>query len=92
MVNIEKLNKENFSKVADKNLTFERAAEIFEKAGFDTDKVIIDPTRFICNIYYADYESGLYFDVRLSEDMLQSFVARKMSAKEVYSSIRKMEK
>lgn len=70
MVNIEKLDKENFSKVADKGFKFERAAELFEKAGLNIEKVVIDPTRFIYNVYYADYESGIYFDVPLSEEVL----------------------
>lgn len=70
MVNIEKLTEENFEAVAEKGFSFERAKEIFEGAGLDIEKVIIDPTRFIYNVYYADYENGIYLDLHLSEEML----------------------
>ena len=70
MVNIEKLTEENFEAVAENGLTFERAKEIFEGAGLDIEKVIVDPTRFIYNVYYADYENGIYLDLHLSEEAL----------------------
>ena len=70
MVNIEKLTEENFEAVAEKGFSFERAKEIFEGAGLDIEKVIIDPTRFIYNVYYVDYENGVYLDLHLSEEML----------------------
>ena len=66
MVNIEKLTEENFEAVAEKGFSFERAKEIFEGAGLDIEKVIIDPTRFIYNVYYVDYENGVYLDLHLS--------------------------
>ncbi len=70
MVNIEKLTPDNIGKVADEELSYERAREIFEAEGVDIDKVIVDPTRFIYNVYYADYENGIYFDVHLTEHLL----------------------
>lgn len=70
MVNIEKLTPDNIRKVADEELSYERAREIFEAEGVDIDKVIVDPTRFIYNVYYADYENGIYFDVHLTEHLL----------------------
>ena len=51
-------------------MSYERAREIFEAEGVDIDKVIVDPTRFIYNVYYADYENGIYFDVHLTEHLL----------------------
>ena len=70
MVNIEKLTPDNIGKVADEELSYERAREIFEAEGVDIDKVIVDPTRVIYNVYYADYENGIYFDVHLTEHLL----------------------
>jgi len=70
MVCIEKLTPDNIAKVAEPNLTYERAQEIFKEAGVDIDKIIVDPTRYIYNVYYADYERGIYFDVHLTEAAL----------------------
>lgn len=70
MVNIEKITPDNIEKVAEAGLSYERACEIFNNAGIDIEKVIVDPTRYIYNVYYADYERGIYFDVHLSEETL----------------------
>jgi len=70
MVNVEKLSAENFAKVADEKLTFEQAQKIFQEADVDINKIIVDPTRYIYNVYYADYERGIYFDVHLTEAAL----------------------
>lgn len=70
MVNIEKLSEDNFERVASKDLTFERAKELFKDAGLDISKVIVDPSRYIYNVYYADYENGMYLDLHLTEEML----------------------
>lgn len=70
MVNIEKLTPENIEKVAEAGLSYERVREILNDAGIDIDKIIVDPTRYIYNVYYADYERGIYFDVHLTEAAL----------------------
>lgn len=67
---IEKLSPENIAKVAESGLSYERVREILYDAGIDIEKVIVDPTRFIYNSYYADFERGIYFDIHLSEAML----------------------
>lgn len=70
MVNIEKLTPDNIAKVAEAGLSYERVREILNDAGIDIEKIIVDPTRFIYNVYYADYERGIYFDVHLAEAAL----------------------
>lgn len=66
----EKLTEENLKKLGEKGLTCERVREIFEKAGLDPEHILVDPTRFIYNAYYADYENGIYFDLHLDEQSL----------------------
>ena len=70
MTCIEKLSPDNIAKVAEAGLTYERAREIFSDAGIGIEKVIVDPTRFIYNAYYADFERGIYLDIHLSEAAL----------------------
>ncbi len=70
MVNIEPLTEENYGHFATDGFTYERAKELFDKAGLDISKVIVDPTRFIYNIYYADTENGMYLDLHLTEEAL----------------------
>ncbi len=70
MVNIEKLTEENFAAVASKGLSFQRTKELFENAGLDIEKVIVDPTCCIYNAYYADYENGVYLDLHMQGDCL----------------------
>ena len=36
-------------------LSYERVRDIFNDAGIDIEKNIVDSTRFIYNVYYADY-------------------------------------
>ena len=70
MTCIEKLSPENIAKVAEAGLSYERVREILNDAGIDIEKIIVDPTRFIYNAYYADYERGIYFDIHLAEAAL----------------------
>ena len=70
MTCIEKLSPENIAKVAEAGLTYERVCEILNDVGIDIEKIIVDPTRFIYNAYYADYERGIYFDIHLAEAAL----------------------
>ena len=51
MVNIEKLTPDNIGKVADEELSYERAWEIFEAEGVDIDKVIVDPYLYCGHCY-----------------------------------------
>ena len=66
MRNPEPLSEENFCKVAEPGLTFAEAKKACAAAGVDIGKIIVDLQRTICNIYYADYESGVYFVGRRS--------------------------
>lgn len=66
----EKLTEDNLKKLGEKGLTCERVREIIEAAGLDYDNIVVDPTRFIYNAYYADYENGIYFDLHLDEQSL----------------------
>lgn len=59
MTCIEKLSPDNIAKVAEAGLSYERVHEILNDAGIDIEKIIVDPTRFIYNSYYADFESGM---------------------------------
>ena len=52
---IEKLSPDNIAKVAEAGLSYERVRDIFNDAGIDIEKNIVDSTRFIYNVYYADY-------------------------------------
>lgn len=70
MTCIEKLSPDNIAKVAEAGLSYERVQEILNDAGIDIEKIIVDPTRFIYNCYYADYDRGIYFDVYLAEAAL----------------------
>ena len=70
MTCIEKLSPDNIAKVAEVGLSYERVREILNDAGIDIEKIIVDPTRFIYNVYYADYERGIYFDIHLAETAL----------------------
>lgn len=54
MVNIEKLTEDNFGQFSEDGITYARAKELFDNAGLDISKVIVDPTRYIYNIYYED--------------------------------------
>lgn len=66
----EKLTEDNLKKIGEKGLTCERVKAIFKAAGLDYDNIVVDPTRFIYNAYYADYENGIYFDLHLDEQSL----------------------
>ena len=55
MTCIEKLSPDNIAKVAEAGLSYERVRDIFNDAGIDIEKNIVDSTRFIYNVYYADY-------------------------------------
>ena len=70
MKNPEPLSEENFCKVAEPGLTFAEAQKACAAAGVDIGKIIVDLQRTICNIYYADYESGVYFPVELTSKLL----------------------
>lgn len=72
MTHFEPLSEKNISKVAEEGLTMEEVRTVFAEAGLDANKIIVDPERVIYNVYYADFESGLYFEVVLSKDMLHS--------------------
>ncbi len=70
MMNIEPLTEENFSKISKEGVTYQELKEVIERAGLSVDKIIVDPERDIFNVYYADYESGLYFEIFLQKDYL----------------------
>lgn len=70
MKNPEPLSEENFCKVAEPGLTFAEAKKVCAAAGVDIGKIIVDLQRTICNIYYADYENGVYFPVELTSKLL----------------------
>lgn len=70
MRNPEPLSEENFCKVAEPGLTFAEAKKACAAAGVDIGKIIVDLQRTISNIYYADYESGVYFVVELTQKLL----------------------
>ena len=70
MRNPEPLSEENFCKVAEPGLTFAEAKKACAAAGVDIGKILVDLQRTICNIYYADYESGVYFVVELTSKLL----------------------
>lgn len=72
MTHFEPLSEENIGKVAKEDLTMAEVRKVFAEAGLDVGKIIVDPERVIYNVYYADFESGLYFDVVLCKDMLYS--------------------
>lgn len=60
MTCIEKLSPDNITKVAEEGLSYERVQEILNDADIDIEKIIVDPTRFIYNTYYADFERGIW--------------------------------
>ena len=70
MRNPEPLSEENFCKVAEPGLTFAEAKKACAAAGVDIGKILVDLQRTVCNIYYADYESGVYFVVELTQKLL----------------------
>ena len=70
MRNPEPLSEENFCKVAEPGLTFAEAKKACAAAGVDIGKILVDLQRTVCNIYYADYESGVYFVVELTSKLL----------------------
>ena len=70
MTHFEPLSEENIGRVAEEGLTMAEVKKAFAQAGLDAGKIIVDPERAVYNVYYADFESGLYFDVILCKDML----------------------
>ena len=74
MRNPEPLSEENFCKVAEPGLTFAEAKKACAAAGVDIGKILVDLQRTICNIYYADYESGVYFVVELTSSCFRAAV------------------
>lgn len=71
LTNFEPLTEKNLAKLAQEDLTLAQIREMFESAGLDAGKIIVAPDRVICNAYYADYESGLYFEIWLSRKGIQ---------------------
>ncbi len=85
MANIEKLTEDNFGQFSEDGITYARAKELFDNAGLDISKVIVDPTRYIYNIYYADHENGMYLDLHLSEEALtHEHIGLKAMQKKLY--------
>ena len=70
ITNFEPLDENNLLKVAEEGLTMEEVRLAFERAGLNASKIIVDPSRMIYNVYYADYDKGLYFDVYLTREHL----------------------
>lgn len=70
MTSFDPLTPENFPKYAEEGLTYEEAAKIFSEAGLSIEKVVVDPKRSFQKMYYADFESGQYFDVHLGREWL----------------------
>ncbi len=72
MTHLEVLTEENFERVAEAGVTYSQIKELFEAAGLDAGKIIVDPEREIFNCYYADFERGLYFEVFLQPSYLEA--------------------
>jgi len=72
MTRFEPLTPEAVMKYGEGGLKLEDVTDSLINHGLDPQYVVHDPSRQVLNTYYADYERGLYGELFMTRDMLDS--------------------
>lgn len=73
MTRFEPLTADVIDDASQGTVTLSELKGILEPLGLDLKYVVHDPTRHCLNTFYADYQRGLYFEIYLSREYLQTF-------------------